>query len=317
MSGIDNSMVDMFSANILHLSQQMESRLVGFCTQETQNAESAFYDRRGPSDFRRKEGRNADVIYGNPDYSRRMIVLDDWYDAELVDKEDKIRVIHTPESESVIAFSAGMGRKMDEIVIDAALGNAYGGKKGQTPVSLPLTQKVAAFDGSSTSGNGLNIRTLRAVRKKFKQNESIKKGEKVVFAMAAQQGDDLLGETAFTSSDFATVKALVDGETDTFMGFVFVETELLPFNEATVNYANATGVVTASGGNSNITAGQGRRCIAFTANRAMKMGLNSVVKGKLSEMPGKHYAIQAYASFSMGGTRMEEEQVVEVICKEV
>jgi hypothetical protein len=41
---------------------------------------------------------------------------------------------------------------------------------------------------------------------------------------------DLLGTTQVTSSDFNTVKALVQGSVDSFMGFKFISSNRLPHN---------------------------------------------------------------------------------------
>ena len=161
----------------------------------------------------------------------------------------------------------------------------------------------------------MNVLTLRRTRKQFKQNEAIKKGEKLIFCWAAEQADDLLGSTSVTSSDFNSVKALVDGEVDTFMGFKFVETELLPFNAAAVTFDLTNGKVQAGAG--TVVLGEGRRCIAFTAKRGLLAAKAREVKGKITERPDKHYANQVYAALSFGGTRMEEEQVMEILCKEV
>ena len=312
---ISKAMVDMFSANVMHLSQQSESRLVQYCRNETQDSESKFYDRIGKSKAKKKAGRHADIQYSDIPHSRRMVTMEDVYDADLVDQEDKIRVIMNVESEYAQALASSIAREQEEIIIDAALGNAYSGKKGTTAVALPNSQKVGC-SSDATNFTGLSVVTLRQVRKKFKQNESIKKGEKIIFAMAAQQADDLLGSTSVTSSDYNTVKSLVDGEVDTFMGFKFVETELLPFLSADITAFNpVTGEVT--GGAVTMTAAESRRCFAFTANRGLLCAKGREVKGRISELPKKHYAHQVYAALSTGATRMEEEQVVEVICKEV
>jgi len=314
---VTTAMVDMFSANAMHLSQQEGSVLYGYTRQETQDSESKFWDRIGLRETRRKEGRHSDVVYDDTPHSRRMVTMEDFYSADLVDQEDKIRTIMNIDSEYVVAMGMAFGRRYDEEIITAALGNAYEGKKGTTVTALPNSQKVACFDPAITTtvGLGLNIPTLRAVRKKFKQNESIKKGEKIILAVAAQQIDDLLGTTAVTSADYNTVKALVDGEVDTFMGFKFVETELLPFLAGDATYTITTGVVGA--GTGTVTAAEGRRCIAFTNKRGVLFAKGREVKGKITEMPGKHYSHQVYGALTVGGTRMEEEQVVEVICKEV
>jgi hypothetical protein len=312
---ITTAMVAQFSANVMHLSQQKESRLRQYCRMETQNSETAFYDRIGTRSARRKEGRHSDVVYTDTPHSRRMVSMEDFYDADLVDKEDKLRIIMNPESEYAIAIARSLARQQDTQIIEGALGNAYEGKSGGTTTALPSTQKIVAFDGATATGVGLNVGTLRAVRKKFKQAEAIQKGEVIVFAMAAQQADDLLGSTEVTSSDFATVKALVNGEVDTFMGFKFVETELLPFTTSDVTYTVTDGTYGAGAG--TLTSGEGRRCLAFTAKRGVLCAIGSEVKGRVDELPSKHYSHQVYGSLSIGVTRMEEEQVVEVLCYEV
>ena len=66
---ITKAMVDMFSANIYHLSQQEGSRLWEHCRQESQDGESKFYDRIGKRKARRKEGRHSDVVYNDTKHS--------------------------------------------------------------------------------------------------------------------------------------------------------------------------------------------------------------------------------------------------------
>lgn len=312
---ITTAMVDKFSANVMHLAQQKESRLYQFCRQEVQNAESSFYDRIGTRKARRKEGRHSDVVYTDTPHSRRMVVMDDYYDSDLVDQEDKIRVIMEPASEYLKAIAGSLGRQMDEVIIDFALGSAFGGKKGTESVALPDAQRVAAHDGLATGAVALNVRTLRAVRKKFRQAEAIDAKEQLVFACSAQGIDDLLGTTEVTSSDFATVKALVQGDVDTFMGFLFIQLELLPFNAADIIYNINNGSVGA--GTGTLPAGEGRRNFAFTAKKGLLCATGRMVKGRIDEIPGKHYAWQVYGAMSIGGTRMEEVQVVEVISREL
>ena len=312
---ITTAMVDQFSSNVLHLAQQKGSRLRPFCRMESQSAESSFYDRIGARGTKRKEGRHSDVVYEDTPHSRRMLTMEDFYSSDLVDKEDKLRTIMDPENQYAKAIGMAMGRRIDEVIIEAALGNAFGGKKGTSSIALPDSQKVAAFVATETTGSLLNIATLRAVRKKAKQSEAMEDGEKWVFVYAAQQADDLLGTTEVTSSDFNTVKALVNGESDTYMGFKFISTELLPFNEVAVTYNDTNGVVGTGGG--TIAIGQGRRCMAFKPNSAVLCALGKEVNGRVDELPSKHFANQVYGSLTMGSTRMEEVQLIEVICKEV
>ena len=310
---ITKAMVDMFSANVYHLSQQEGSRLFQYCRQETQEGESKFYDRIGARKARRKEGRHSDEVYDDTPHSRRMLTTEDFYSADMVDNEDKLRTIMNIENEYAKAISMALGREMDLEIISGALGAAYEGKKGTSSVNLPDSQKIAAFDGVATNGSKLNIDTLRAVRKKFKQNEAIMKGAQLIFVCSAQQTDDLLANVEVQNADYNSVKALVQGEVDSFMGFKFVETELLPFNSAPVAYDHDDGSM---GGTESIPAGEARRCMAFTAGKAIIAARGAFVDGRITELPSKHYSHQVYGKFNFGATRIEDVQLMEVFCRE-
>lgn len=309
-------MVDQFSSNVFHLAQQEGSVLRPFCRMESQSAESSFYDRigiRGKS--RKKQGRHSDVVYDDTPHSRRMVTMEDYYQADMVDKSDKLKTIMDPENEYTKAIGMALGRDIDEVIIEGALEAARGGKKGTQVIDLGNSQRVVAFKAGELTGSLLNIKTLRVVRKKAKQSQAMKKKEKWVLAYAAQQADDLLGTTEVTSADFNTVRALVSGETDTFMGFHFVETELLPFNDSAIVYDSSTGEI-GGAADATLAAGEGRRCIAFKPNSAVLCALGMEVNGRIDELPNKHYSNQVYGSLTIGATRMEEVQVIEVICKE-
>jgi len=303
-------MVKQYSANVFHLVQQKGSRLAAFVRKESISSEESFFDRIGTATARKKSSRHSDIVYDDTPHSRRRVISEDHYYADLVDNEDKLRIIINPESEYAIAARNALGRAMDDEIILQALGTAYTGKDGSGSQSLGDSQKVAAFDGTATTGTGLNVKTLRAVKKKFNENET--GDEDLYFCLSAEQLDDLLGETEVTSSDYANVKALVHGDVDTFMGFKFIRSERLNVTSSSFTYNSATGAYN-SGGDTFTTAA--RRCFAW-----QKMGLllatAKEVSGRIDEIPRKHYAKQIYACMSLGATRMEEERVVEVLCKE-
>jgi hypothetical protein len=110
--------------------------------------------------------------------------------------------------------------------------------------------------------------------------------------VTAKQITNLLGVTAVTSSDFNTVKALAQGQIDTFLGFKFIRTQRLT-KDASAN----------------------RQVIAW-AKSGVLLALGSDIKGRVIERPDKSFSVYAYASLSCGATRMEEEKVVEIACLE-
>ena len=305
---VTEHMVKQFSSNVWHLAQQKGSRLRGLVRTETLNGEAGFFDHYGPVEAQEKIGRHSDTTYQETPHGRRRVTMNDYFWADLVDKEDKLRLIHDPESQYAKAAMMAMGRKIDDIIIASALGTSYAGKEGGTAVAIPNSQKIAAFDGAASAG--LNVRTLRAIKKKFSQSEIDM--EPLYIICEAEQIDNLLNETEITSNDFNVVKALVRGEVDSFMGFTFVRLERLPVTTANISFDIANGSVGAGAG----TVAAGARRIIAMAGSGVMLALGSDVKGRVDELPQKHYAKQVYASMSMGGTRLEESKVIEVLCKE-
>lgn len=313
-------MVNQFNANVFHLSQQKGSRLKGTVRSDVQNSESDFYDRIGAVAAKEKSGRHSDVEFSDTPHSRRKVTMKDFYYADLVDKEDKLRIIQDPESEYSKAAYMTLGRKIDDIVIAGLLGNAYGGKEGATVIPLPNSQKVAAFDGTATTGRKLNLKTLKAIKKLFTKAEALDMDTDLIYiAVTSEQIESLLDETAVTSADYNSIKVLVQGAIDTFMGFKFIRIESLPrsnvfyTSSATIAYNKDTGVV--GSGSQTLTLANNKSMIAWVPSAAM-LAIGSDIKGRVDERSDKHYAKQIYASMTMGCARLEEEKVVEIICNE-
>jgi hypothetical protein len=102
-----------------------------------------------------------------------------------------------------------------------------------------------------------------------------------------RQISDLLGDTSVTSSDFNTVKALVHGEVDSFMGFKFITSTRLSI------------------------ASSKRLCIAF-ASDGIKLALGQDMMTRIDERNDKGYSTQVYVCMSIGSARLEESKVVSI-----
>jgi len=311
-TNIPVSFVKQFSSNIYHLSQQAGSRLRPYVQMKSLNAEAGFYDRLDQTEVYEKIGRNSDTEQVDMIYSRRRVSMTDYAWSTLVDKEDKLRLIHSPESEYTQSAMYAFGRKIDEIIISSALNPAWTGKDGNTPVALPTSQQIAAVDAGAL--DGLNIETLRQVRLQFWENESIMSNdEELIFACYSSDLMNMLRQTEVTNADYNTVRALAQGTVDDFMGFKFVRLELLPKVETggVIAFDPATGEI--GSGGSFLPAGT-KRNFAMV-NQSLIMGMGTDVMSRISERDDKHYANQVYASMSLGGTRMEEKKVMEVFTK--
>jgi len=309
---VSTAFVNTFRSNILMLAQQKGSRLAKAVRRETQSANMDFYERVGEVDAQVITDRHGDTPILNTPHTRRAVTLVDAEYGDMIDKMDRVRLLINPDDAYTKAAVWALGRKKDDQIIAAALGNAYGGVSGTTSTSLPSTQKLAAHDGATTTGVNLNVETLRKVAAKFDSND-VDPEMKRFFAFTSSQKQALLAETEITSSDYNTVKALVMGEINTFMGFEFIRTERLPRNSTDITYTVTTGVVGA--GTGTITAAKSRRCFAWIEDRLLlATGKDTITR--IAERADKRFGTQIYVCQSVGSTRLEEVGVVEVDCSE-
>ena len=143
-----------------------------------------------------------DVTPLNVTYGQVTATMEDYIAAEYSDIFQQSHINFDERSELVQVVSKSIARRMDQIMIDAL--NAAGG-----------TSTVATSIGGA--GTNMNIEKLRATAKAMNEKNVPSEGRNLL--MHASQLDALLGETEITSQDFASVKALVQGEINTFMGF--------------------------------------------------------------------------------------------------
>jgi hypothetical protein len=307
-SEITTAFVQQYKSEVMHLSQQKGSRLQSFVRNESQNGKSAFYDRLGSATAVVKTSRHADTPQIDSAHSRRRVTLADYEWADLIDPEDLRRLLMDPAGPYAEAAAWAMGRAKDDVIIAAADGTAFGGETGSTSIAIGTAQQYACND--ATNVTALNVRSLRAIKRKFDANdvdESISRHS----AINAEALEALLGETQVTSADYANVKALVMGQVDTFMGFKFHRLERLLEQVDALSGSGSTGAI--GSGTSLI----GQRRLIFWAQDGLLLATADDVNVKIDPRPDKSYSTQVYASMGIGATRLEEAKVVIGFSKEV
>ena len=260
---ITTAFVNQFSSNITMLSQQMGSLLREAVDVETVTGEKAFFDQVGSAVAQVRTSRHGDTPLMETPHARRMVTMSTYEYADLIDDPDKIRLLIDPTSSYARAAAMAMGRSMDDVIISAALGTASTGKTGSTSTALPSGQKIA--HGSA----GLTQAKLVSAKKILDQN-SVDPSIQRYIIVSPEQIEDLLNITSVTSADFNTVRALVQGEVDTFVGFKFIVSNRLN---------------TDSDGNSQV--------IAF-AGDGIKLAVGKDVTGRIDERSDKSYSTQIY-----------------------
>jgi len=292
---IDTALVQTYRSNIEIKFQQMGSRLRDTVRLETQHAEFDYYDRIGPVAATQVLTRGADTVYQETPFDRRRISMVDYDWADIIDRKDKLRMLADPTSSYTQNAVYAMGRAIDQVIIAAALGPAYTGKTGATTVTFPSSSQIAANyveSGTATNSN-LTIGKLRYAKYLLESKEAIMDNEPIWAIVSASQIQSLLRTTEVTSADYNSIKALVNGTVDTFMGFKFVRTQLL---------------TTSTGANL-------RDCL-FYPQSGITCAMGNELVVRVDELPTKRYSAQVYCSGTFGASRMWEEKVLQVICDE-
>ena len=286
---ITTMMIEEFKSGIEIAFQQMESKLRNSVRVEPLNGKYTFFDQIGAVEAKEKTTRHADIETVDTPHMRRRVSSRDYYVADYVDMEDLLRILQNPADEYYRTFVAALNRKLDSLIINAALGTAYTGVDGSTTVSFDSNMTVAVDVGDS-SATGLNIDKLIAAKELLDENEVPDEDRYVV--VAPKQLSNLLGTTEVTSSDYNTVKALVQGDLDTFLGFKFIKSNRLT------------------------TDGNGYREVLFYQKRGLLLGMAREIGGSLDNIPQKGHAILVQAWVSAGATRMHESAVGKILCAE-
>lgn len=284
---ITTAFVQQYKANITLLLQQRGSRLRACCNPGTYVGKAVkAVDQIGPVEAVPRRGRHSDTpLISTPHYARWCHPKDlEW--ADMVDDTDKLRMLIDPTSSYAINGAYALGRGIDRAIINAATGTNFTGEDGDETVEFESDNVIPA------ENTGLTISKLRMLKKKYMENEVDVDYDPLYVIATASQFDDLLGTTEVTSSDYNTVKALVNGNVDTFMGFKFIHTELLPTDEQ---------------GN--------RRCLSW-AKSGMHLGIWNDITTRIDQRPDKSYSTQVYLKNTVGATRLDEQKVFDVRCDE-
>lgn len=293
---IPENFAQAFGNNFYELGQQRASRFQPFVRMEAGiRGSSKTVERLGEAEAYDITSRHADTKYVEVPHSRRIIDLQDKGWAELVDEMDEIRLLADPKSKYPGLGVAALNRAKDDVIYAAIRGSA---RTSAGLVPLPAAQKIAE------GGTGMTLAKLLTVKEILDANETQSNGDEAamdatgqgkvydrVIAVSSKQLTNMYGTTEIKNIDYNSVKALAEGQIDTFLGFKFIRSERLA-KVGTTRFAVAW-------------------CRASVA-----MGIGKDITTNATELPTKNYSWQVYARMSIGAVRVEDEGVVEIGCFE-
>ena len=290
---VNVAFVQQYKTNVELLLQQRGSKLRTAVMSDSYTGKAGkAVEQIGPVVAQKRTTRHSDTPLISTPHDARWVFPTDYEWADLIDDQDKLRMIVDPTSPYAINGAMALGRAMDDEIITAALGTSKTGEDGVIDTAFDTANQQVAVDVGAGSATGMNIAKLRAAKTILMGNEVDLDTEMLYCTLAAKQHDDLLSETQTTSLDYNTKPVLVDGKITQFMGFNFIHTERL-----------------------GVDGSDYRRNIAW-AKSGLHLGVWNDITTRIGERADKSHATQVYVKGTCGATRVEEGKVVEILSSE-
>lgn len=280
--------VQQYTTNIQLLLQQKGSKLrEAVMTGSYVGKAAKAVEQIGAVNPVKNQSRHSDTPLISTPADARWVFPSDYDWADLIDDQDKLRMLIDPTSSYVQNGVYALGRAQDQEILDAFFGTAKTGENGSTSTAFPSTQQVAVGTGSSAA-TGLNIAKLRAAKKILMANNVDIENDPLYVAITAADHDALLNEAQVISMDYNAKPVLVDGRVTEFMGFQFIHTELIGVD------------------------GDGYKRIPVWAKSGMHLGMWNDIKTSVDRRADKRNSYQVYVTGTYGATRLEEKKIVEI-----
>lgn len=148
-----------------------------------------------------------DVVPMNVAHTKATATIADWIAAEYTDLFDQQKVNYSEQALLAHVIAGGITRREDQMIID---------QLDAASTTLTVADTIGGNDG-------MNVTKLRKASRLLNA-QGVPATERY-FVHSPIALEQLLGTTPAVSADFASVKALVQGEIDTYLGFKFKHIE--------------------------------------------------------------------------------------------
>ena len=224
-----------------------------------------------------------DVVPLNVSYSTVNCTMSDFNAAEYSDVFHQAKVNFDERQELVQVVSKAIGRRLDQLIIDAIVA-----------ASSPSTVANTVVTSGSAAASNLNVGKLIAAKKAMDANNVPQDDRHLIIHANNLAG--LLGDERAISGDFASIKALVAGDIDTFLGFRFHT------------------IGTRDEGGLSIDGSSDRKVYAYH-RKAVGVAENMATKTEINYVPEKT-SFLVNSMFSAGSVAIDDEAIVEITCRE-
>ncbi len=302
MSTVDVHRNIAFEEAVKFALQQDTIKLQPLVQEVTNSGKVTFHDFLGEVGlFDEVTGRHSATKLTEQEHYRRGISCKPFDKAFMFDNADKARQAHDIGSIYTKNGIMSYKRSIDKLIYDSLDKPVMAGEDGTTVIPRPILDDIAvdgAYDANqvwipnSGTDTGLTVDKLRRVANRLKVNYADDLGQ-LYFVCHPDQITQLLGSVEATSIDYNSVKALVSGSLDTFLGLKFIEYNGVKVTNGVYDcYAVASGSM-------------------YLANQK-ETGQLKVENSIRPDLRNTHQILMTY---DKGCSRMYDEGVIKVQCK--
>lgn len=303
-STVDVAFTNQYSANVYQLCQQRGSKMRNRVRNETvTSAQYRYFDRLGEAEAQDITSRHGNTPLNEIAHTRRRLLPVDTNTATLMDKQDELKTLISPTSSYAQSQAMALGRKIDDRIITDVQGTVYSGVAGATSITFASDSYSINGDATATvlgtaataAGAGtvadISMNKMLLMMQIFNEADCDPDIPKH-WMVAPKTMMDMLALTEPKSVDYNTVKVLMQGKIDTWMGFSWFWSNRVTKDSGETAYDS----------------------LAW-AQDGIILGVSENITSRITERDDKNYTTQIYAEMSMGALRLDGDKVHECLNK--
>lgn len=290
---LPNHFTQQYSSNVSLLLQEKGPKLRPFVMVGSHVGKRASpVNQYGAVSMKKVTSRFTEKTRTDSTAERRWVVPSDYSLDQMIDSFDELKTIVDPKSPYAQNAALAAGRQFDDLIIDAALGDATTGEDAGSTESFDTGNYQISVSFNASGDVGLTVEKLIEARKIWREANVDLDMEEQTLVIGPQQESDLLRQTEIVSKDYNDKPVLVDGRLSRFLGFNIIVSNRLS------------------------VASSHRSVLAFVKS-GMYLGIwEDVMSDAHQRFDLEANPWELTTLMSGGSTRLEQGKVLEILCQE-
>ena len=228
----DQAWINTYETNLRHALQQMDSKLANAVEFGTMEGEKHRFTFIGAAEMHEVIDRMEKTVFQDTKFENRWVFHRFFNHAWMFDRNmDVKKMLTDPQSDKLKSAVAAARRQKDAVIIEAFDKTVRSGKDAEKSVAFDAsTQEIGVQFGGSTN-SGLTMKKLHELRARMDEAEVDPNAPQYLAISPRVLQKFLETEKEMSSSEYNSVKALINGDLNHFMGFEWIRTNMLKDTE--------------------------------------------------------------------------------------